>query len=120
MLGRMDDFVLQEPHAGAGGEHVIDVRVPPELKTLNGHFPGDPIVPVVSQVLLVERGARLVWPDLGEPSAMVRLKFMQTLRPGDELSLDLKREQETDVRFRILRKGTDEECSRGVLRFTAN
>jgi len=47
------------------------------------------------------------------------LKFMQTLRPGDELSLHVSREKGDDVRFQILRAGTDVECSRGVLRFTA-
>ncbi len=117
MLRRMDDFVLSEPREGTHGRRVLNVSVPTKLKTLNGHFPGDPIVPGVSQVLLVERGARQLWPDLGDPSAMMRLKFMQTLRPGDDLELYLSREKGSDVRFQIIRAGSDIECSHGVLRF---
>jgi len=111
----MDDFVLGEPVDDDGG-HALEVTVPAGLKTLDGHFPGNPIVPGVSQVFLVERAARKVWGDLGEPSAMVRLKFMQTLRPGNALRVVVRREKLADVRFQILREGV--ECSRGVLRFT--
>ena len=95
----------------------VPVRVPDDLAYLEGHFPGDPIVPGVAQLVpLAEARARIAWPDLGGVAGVRRLKFMRGLRPGDELVLVLEREPEAPrVKFRIA-AGQD-ECTRGTLLF---
>lgn len=98
-----------------GERCVLHARVPSALRYLEGHFPGHPIVPGVAQLVpLVYREARLAWPDLGAPSSLKRLKFLEALRPGDELEVELVREP-TKVRFEIRRGET--RCSHGVLTF---
>jgi 3-hydroxymyristoyl/3-hydroxydecanoyl-(acyl carrier protein) dehydratase len=95
----------------------IPVTVPGDLSLLEGHFPGNPIVPGVGQIVaLAEAQARRNWPELGAPRGLRRVKFQQALRPGDELSLVLERESKgAKVRFSIARG--PEECTRGVLVF---
>jgi len=107
------DFQIGEPSREDAAAR-IPVGVPDDLKYVRGHFPGDPIVPGVAQLLLAERGARRVWPELGAPTGIRRLKFSSAIRPGDSLELRLERKGDR-VRFAIHRDET--ECSRGSLRF---
>lgn len=104
------------PERTESGERcLIRARVPPELRYLEGHFPGNPIVPGVAQLVpLVYREARIAWPDLPAPSAIRRLKFLEALRPGDALELELLRDA-SKLRFAI-RRG-EAMCSHGVLTF---
>ncbi len=104
------------PERTESGERcVLQARVPPDLRYLEGHFPGNPIVPGVAQLVpLVWREARLAWPALTAPSAIKRLKFLEALRPGDELEVELVKEREK-LRFEIRRGET--VCSHGVLTF---
>lgn len=89
--------------------------MPADHPCLKGHFPGDPMVPGVAQVVAVaEARARAAWPDLGPAVGLRRLKFKRALRPADELVLRLLRSGER-VAFRI-RRG-DEEATRGTLLF---
>lgn len=98
-----------------GERCVVHARVPSELRYLEGHFPGQPIVPGVAQLVpLVYREARIAWPDLAAPTSIKRLKFLEALRPGDELEVQLVREPDK-LRFEIRRGET--LCSHGVLTF---
>ncbi len=65
----------------------------------SGHFPGYPIFPAVLQVLLAQQLAEQV---LGVPLVVIsllRAKFLQQLRPGDEIEVHLNC-QEKDGAFR--------------------
>lgn len=105
------------PTTSADGEShcLVKVRIPEDLRYLDGHFPGDPIVPGIAQLLpLVLEPARAAWPDLGAPTAIKRLKFLDALRPGHALEVGLTRQGDR-VRFEI-RRG-DVVCTRGSLMF---
>lgn len=94
----------------------MTVRVPVDLRYLEGHFPGDPIVPGVAQIVaLAEEPARRVWPDLGPVSGLRRVKFTRAIRPADTLTLRLVR-RDAKVSFRVY-KADGGECSRGTLVF---
>lgn len=100
-----------------GNDVAVSIRVPSDLRYLEGHFPGDPIVPGVAQVVaLAEAQARRAWPELAFAIGVKRLKFMEALRPGDELSLALSLDRDAlRVGFTIRRD--DADCSRGTLLF---
>jgi 3-hydroxymyristoyl/3-hydroxydecanoyl-(acyl carrier protein) dehydratase len=90
----------------------LRVRVPADLKYLEGHFPGHPIVPGVAQLLLVQRAVSEAWPDLHTPAGIRRLKFQARIDPGVEVDVALVRE-DRQVGFRILHGDT--ETTRGAL-----
>lgn len=92
----------------------MPVHVPIDLRYLEGHFPGNPIVPGVAQLLLVERAIRRAFPELGAPKGLARLKFEARIDPGDDVVVELDRADDK-VRFSIVRGETT--CSRGTLRY---
>ena len=101
------------------------IHVPAELRYVEGHFPSDPIVPGVAQVVaLAEERARHAWPELGASRGLRRLKFMSALRPGEHFVLALERkssEGESKVSFRIDRDAEEaEKCSIGTLLFASS
>jgi 3-hydroxymyristoyl/3-hydroxydecanoyl-(acyl carrier protein) dehydratase len=98
------------------------VTVPADLLYFEGHFPGAPILPAIAQLLtLVLDRTHALWPDLGQPRRVARLKFMQAIAPGDDLEVQLTlsaspdERTATEVRFTLVRRG--EPCTRGVLGF---
>jgi 3-hydroxymyristoyl/3-hydroxydecanoyl-(acyl carrier protein) dehydratase len=109
MTGR--DFEIGDPIATSDGFRV-PVAVPADLCYLEGHFPGDPIVPGIAQLVLVERAVRAAFPGLGAPRGVRRLKFSRRIDPGAELALELQR-LDDGVRFVIASR--EGECSRGSL-----
>ncbi len=115
----MTDFIVSEPSTGAAdGTVAFQVHVPPELRYFEGHFRGDPVVPGVAQLVLVERAARRAFPRLGPVVAVKRVKFTQRIEPGANLGLELARRSgsgEARVDFTV-RRGT-ELVSRGALIF---
>ncbi|MFK7991918.1 MAG: hypothetical protein AB8I08_38230 [Sandaracinaceae bacterium] len=93
------------------------VHIPEGLRYLEGHFPGDPIVPGIAQLLpLVHDPIRAAWPELGAPRAIRRLKFLGALRPGHSLEVRLVR-NDHKVKFEIVRG--EQTCTRGTLLFDA-
>ena len=91
---------------GAGDERVIALRVPVDSRFFEGHFEGMPMLPGVAQlVAIAHREGERVFGTLGTPTRVSRLKFQDTILPGDALSLTLQREPgaQTTLRFRIER-----------------
>ncbi|MBW2464259.1 MAG: hypothetical protein JRH11_21600 [Deltaproteobacteria bacterium] len=105
------DFELGALREADGG-HRMTVGVPADLRYFEGHFPGDPIVPGIAQLVLAERAVRRAHEDLGAPRGVRRLKFSARIDPGDQLEIALTRTP-GKVRF-ILYRG-EVECSRGTL-----
>jgi 3-hydroxymyristoyl/3-hydroxydecanoyl-(acyl carrier protein) dehydratase len=96
------------------GAHVLAVHVPTDLRYLEGHFPGDPIVPGIAQLALAERAARTAHEDLGPTRGVKRLKFSARIDPGDDLEIELSR---TDDKVRFVIRREETECSRGTIVF---
>ncbi|HEY8378793.1 MAG TPA: hypothetical protein VIK91_20015, partial [Nannocystis sp.] len=98
------------------------VGVPSDLLYFAGHFPGAPLLPGVAQLVALVLGrVRVLWPDLGEPTRLGRLKFKQPIAPGDALQLTLEREHDPAaprVHFRVVRG--DETCTVGVMTFATD
>ncbi len=96
-----------------------EVRVLDEPACVEGHFPGDPIVPGVSQLVdIVQARIHEGWPALARPSGMKRVKFLAAIRPGDRLQLVLTRKPGAhSVKFEI-RRG-EELATRGSMEFPA-
>lgn len=104
----------------AGEAAIFAVAVPADLLYFAGHFPGAPLLPGVAQlVALVLARVRALWPELGEPTGVSRLKFKQPVRPGDALRLTLERELDGSgaprVQFRLDRDG--DACTVGAMTF---
>ena len=95
-----------ESTSGAGETRVVRMRVPVRSRFFEGHFEGLPMLPGVAQVVAIaHREAERTFGALGSPRRMSRVKFQDTILPGDALSLSLTRERgtETVVRFKIER-----------------
>jgi 3-hydroxymyristoyl/3-hydroxydecanoyl-(acyl carrier protein) dehydratase len=75
------------------------IEIPPESPLFAGHFPGQPILPGIAQLAIVERA-------LGAPLAAVRgLRLRQRVLPGERLDLSLGApDPEGWVRFEIRRE----------------
>jgi 3-hydroxymyristoyl/3-hydroxydecanoyl-(acyl carrier protein) dehydratase len=96
-----------ESTTGTGDERVVRLRVPIRgSRFFEGHFDGMPMLPGVAQVVAIaHREAERTFGALGSPRRMSRVKFQDTILPGDALSLSLTREagEQTVVRFKIER-----------------
>jgi 3-hydroxymyristoyl/3-hydroxydecanoyl-(acyl carrier protein) dehydratase len=64
----------------------VDGGVPETAPCLDGHFPGQPIVP---GAILIGHAARIVGEAGFELSHVSRLKFMQPLRPGRSFTISI-------------------------------
>ncbi len=70
----------------------LEYRIPENLLYFRGHFDGHPILPGVVQLntLVLTQISRL-WPDLGQPRRIMRLKFKKVIEPGTLICLRLER-----------------------------
>lgn len=67
----------------------IELRVPPDLRALRGHFAQIPIVPGVIHAAWALHFARTELGLRGRLEAMDNVKFRRIVRPGHQLSLSL-------------------------------
>lgn len=82
----------------------VQLRIPPDLRALRGHFPAMPIVPGVAQLRwAIEFAER----ELGTPARLARIdpvKFRRIVQPGHELALGLEltsRNGSCELRFTL-------------------
>lgn len=120
MRHHFDFELVRRAAAGDGDTATFRVGVPADLLYFAGHFPGAPLLPGVAQlVALVLDRVHALWPELGEPTRVGRLKFKQPIAPGDVLELTVELEHGDPaaprVHFRLERGG--EACTVGVMTF---
>ena len=68
----------------------LSLRVQADLPYFSGHFPGQPILPGVTQLAWVEKYGKLLFPITQPFSRMEVIKFKKIIRPDDKLMLQLK------------------------------
>jgi 3-hydroxyacyl-[acyl-carrier-protein] dehydratase len=88
----------------------------PDLMCFDGHFPGNPILPGVVQVDWACHFGQEAFGPLGVFTSIRNLKFMQIVRPGDALHLELVPGGEGALRFTY--RVEDRIVSSGTLQFT--
>jgi len=86
-----DPFRLVHLELQEGGAEAR-VHVPADCLFFEGHFPGDPILPGVAQVVLVTSVLRRVVEGPVRVASIRRVKFTAPVRPGMDLVLRLLRE----------------------------
>lgn len=91
----------------------FELRLQPELRWFEGHFPGQPILPGVAQLHIAALLAERTWGDAFEGREMSRVKFRHVMQPDEQISLTLvKRGSRLD--FQYIREG--EVVASGTLR----
>ncbi|MBN1363293.1 MAG: hypothetical protein JW976_00660 [Syntrophaceae bacterium] len=70
-------------------------EVPADSPWFSGHFPGEPILPGIALVHLVEQAIDQLALKKGEEyqiHSLKRIRFTQPVRPGDKLSVNINAE----------------------------
>jgi 3-hydroxymyristoyl/3-hydroxydecanoyl-(acyl carrier protein) dehydratase len=87
--------LLGEVNTGNTKEIEASVHVPVDSPWFQGHFPGEPILPGIALVHMAEQAILQHTRDAGEkiqPYALRRVRFIQPVRPGEALSLNISSE----------------------------
>ncbi len=94
----------------AGGVAEAVGRLGSDHPYLNGHFPGDPLLPAVGQLRLVEEALSLAQPDEPRIVAVERARFLNPVRPGAQIAVRVE-EQAGPISFELRADG--QTASRG-------
>jgi 3-hydroxymyristoyl/3-hydroxydecanoyl-(acyl carrier protein) dehydratase len=90
----------------------LRMTLPTTLAWFHGHFPGEPILPGISQVHMAVLLAREVFGWAPESGDLTRVKFKDIIRPGEVLDLTLTVHRDSDrLAFRWLRANGAEASS---------
>lgn len=92
----------------------LTLLVPDDLAYLEGHFPGEPILPGVVQILWARHFGKTLLGFPGVVTRMKRVKFKHVIRPRQRIYLRLDYHvQKAELRYRY--RSDLDECSSGVL-----
>jgi acyl-CoA synthetase (AMP-forming)/AMP-acid ligase II len=93
----------------------LTLVVPLNLAYLEGHFPGEPILPGVVQILWARHFGQTLLNLPANITQMKKVKFKRLIRPGERIHLRLVySEAKQQMSFRY--QSNLDECSSGVLR----
>ncbi len=96
--------------------HELALEVPSNLRWLQGHFDGNPVLAAVVQLREVLQHTATIWPDLTALRRVTAAKFRGPIRPLDSLRLRLERTRGAGKASFAFVRG-DEICSSGVFEF---
>ena len=94
----------------------FDIRVPPELVFLQGHFPGEPVLPGVVQVHWAIELASERFDLKPDFTAIEGLKFHRVIEPGAALRLVVEYD-DAPGRMRFCYTSGGDTCSQGRVLF---
>ena len=77
-----------------------DLRIPWDLAFLDGHFPGQPVVPGVAQIHFAMTALEELLGATPEPTTLTSVKFHEMLLPGEEVRLRVEL-TDAGARFRF-------------------
>lgn len=70
----------------------FELRLQPELRWFEGHFPNQPILPGVAQLHIAAVLAERTWGTAFEGREMSRIKFKRVMQPEERVSLTLRKD----------------------------
>lgn len=109
----MTDLEVLEGVAEAGGAWKFSVRVPVDSRYFDGHFEGQPILPAVAQLRLVEDLCRQAFGEGLSVESLSRCRFRSTVGPEALLDVQLGADR-TRLRWKITSAG--EAVADGVMK----
>lgn len=96
-----------------GDKAAFELRLQPDLRWFEGHFPDQPILPGVAQLHIAASLAERVWGIDFPGNDMSRIKFRRVMQPGERVSLSLVR-KELRLDFQYMSEG--EVVASGTMR----
>lgn len=93
---------------------VVKFKIPEDYPYCEGHFPGDPIVPGVTQIGWVLRALGAALDRSVEQYRLSRVKFTRPIRPLESVCLQLSR---GDKRCSFQISVGQDLCSSGIVHF---
>jgi 3-hydroxyacyl-[acyl-carrier-protein] dehydratase len=94
--------------------HVTDLHVRADEPSVEGHFPGNPIVP---GAVLLREIVRVLGSDGGAACCEIRsARFYQPVHPGDRLTIRWDSQASGDIAFTCSRGTTEPSILSGTLR----
>lgn len=85
--------LLKETREADSNDIEALAEVPADSPWFSGHFPGEPILPGIALVYAVKQAIHREAQKKGERlelHTLKRIRFMQPVRPGDQLSLNIR------------------------------
>lgn len=112
MIG-FDGFTLVEAAVGEASAH-LKIRLEPGSVLLDGHFPGEPILPGVAHVALAQEAAERLERRPLLVSGLRNFRLRQVVRPGDVIDVHVTRSPTPfELRFEMRVEGA--LASSGIL-----
>lgn len=102
--------------AGPDGAITFALVLDPGLLGFQGHFPGNPILPGVVQVDWAIHFGLEAFGALGPFQGVEHLKFMEVIRPGEDLTLTLALDAARE-NLKFSYQGGGVRKASGILRF---
>lgn len=112
MIG-FDGLTLVEASVSEGSVH-LKVRLEAGSALLDGHFPGEPILPGVAHLALVQEAAERLELRPVFVSGLRNFRLRQVLRPGDRIDVHVTRAP-TPFELRFEMRVEDAVASSGIL-----
>lgn len=98
------------------GDHIVTLKLSPDLSVFEGHFPGDPVLAGVVQIHWAIIYAADHYGPLGEFQGMEQVKFFSLIKAGDPLELRLSYDSERS-RLKFEYFGKNAPKSSGIIVF---
>lgn len=88
------------------GTLVADIEIPKDSPWFDGHFPGQPVLPGIAQLAMVQDLLRAAMDNRLKIKKITRVRFKQMIRPDDGITIIINPGKSTPENrsFRILKK----------------